>query len=259
MSKRFEKPTTEDRSRFSNFEPNALAGSHGEQNAAEQELIEMHVSRRFYEKAKTANKAKSFSGKQITPKRFLEWVEILVRSYVRNREMEAHYKRKAARIQLQKLAKALSLSAEVREYLKEVFIAEQIRDWIPIGTRRADEMSARFSDLEVAFDGFALAVGVAVQRIPNRGKTPDHSAKRLVTELAFAWYYLIGEPSTHSRSDKKVNSPFRELLRLINDHLIPEEYRSKNDFESYGAEAVKSAKYRFRLKALRPRVKKRIT
>ena len=187
-------------------------------------------------------------------------MKLIVRTYVRNCDDEPAYDRVKARKTLKKLVEALdqlSQSAELRSHIREVFIEERMRDSQKSILRLTDEWTARATELGTIFDGFPKAIETVLGQLPQTGRKPKNSEREFVNDLAFHWYYLAGVPPTYAHGDTKMNSPFRELLRIINNQVLLEKYRSKNDFDAYGADAVELAKLKIeKIEAAAARIRK---
>ena len=82
----------------------------------------------------------------------------------------------------------------------------------------------------------------------------DQIAQDFADQLASAWHSATERNPTCSRSRLKKPSPFARLLETINQRLLKDRHRSKNDFLEYGVKSIKrlpSAKPR---RSRRPRV-----
>jgi truncated hemoglobin YjbI len=228
------------------FEPDRLLRS--EPNEAEEALIETHIApyaSDFYEQVRAQRGIKPFHGAPPSPDRFLKYLKIIVRTYVQNRDDEPAYDHAKARKTLKKLKEAwvqLSARAELHTHLREVFIEEMMRASHSSASRLTDEWTVRAADLGTSFDGFPKAIDTILGQVSQMGRKPQNSAKVLVIDLAFHWHYLAGVPPTYMHGDTSKNTPFRELLRIINNQVLPPKHRSENDFDAYGAVAVDIAK-----------------
>jgi hypothetical protein len=119
--------------------------------------------------------------------------------------------------------------------------------------QRIDDLDRSYSDL--APDQIALrlsqletVVSLAAERVtfgPGGDARRDQIAQDFTDQLASAWHQATETLPTCSRPTKRLKnaSPFACLLRVINQELLEERHRSRNDFFEYGAKAVKRLRH----------------
>jgi hypothetical protein len=238
-----------DNTRIPKFEPDPLLVITS-RSLDEEKLIDEHLgppARYYYEVKKRKNLIRQFRGDDPSPERFLQQVKIIVASYVAGRKGEGAYHQAEAKKELARLNKALSrsLSPAVEAYVRDWLLEEITQGWDGAASLSAAQILADDALIDRHFYALSRAVRSALQHISPKGAKPKNIQRTFVRELAFAWCSLAGEPPPISNSQESKAFSLQKMLHLLNEKVIPPEFRSENNFESYVAEAARFAKSQY--------------